>query len=891
MNDSPRCPRCGSPLKANSSDCVACSRDATDPTLMISGASGGSPQLDGPEQAALLHELRATLSPRFTIARPLGAGGMGAVYLGFDPLLKRSIAVKLLLPAMASNESARERFLREAEAAASVAHPNVVGVYDVGTLPESGAPYFVMQFVDGVDLATLLAEGHATPEPQAKRVVGEVAAALAAAHARGLVHRDIKPQNVLIERETGRAVVVDFGISAIVGHGPPVGAKPADSATPLTDNYIGTPTYTSPEHAKGLPLSGQSDVYSLGVMAFELVTGHPPFASPSLFGMLQAHVNSTPVPVRTARQDLDPQFAALIDRCLAKAPDARPTAAEITKALIPDAQPSIEWPPPGLEVLRRRGQWVLWTLGVAAAASLLFILLLASQPTADSAKWEGPERSVIWAPLWGAAHGSPGLVKVDDDVPAIWFFLLALAAAATTAGMAAFAVSATRCGLAVRDALRAGYPRTVVFDAATDWWGDTRALRNGTGLFGLAGSALCRGLVRWRRIAAARVIVTLVVVVFTPWLWVAGLLGGWIRAATTVLPSWEVIVLLAPSIILGALVFAARWPEWRLRVRARSIWTLTPGTLLRSTVSARPEVISSWMRVAGEGKRRPSRRGAFAAPIAAVSVAGGLGATAVATCASLVVLFAGVTHDLHEARHAAYEWVDSFRHDQLRFSAIDGLVGRVGSAASRDQRVRAARSRLGAVRGLIASPRLTDLERGEDAAAADARALRRAGTLAHDSAAVHDANQVEAMVGHLREADPNVVSTRDVMSDPEDPRGLTLVADSTLMPAARAYLAFRALPDGYCANAREVIFGVDPRRLYAVRGAAAALRGVGGIDALEKLAEHRLDLLRRSPLVLLPPGNGAPAWLGPIRWLGLSGLHDRLAVCTRLTAGTPAVRM
>jgi hypothetical protein len=147
---------------------------------------------------------------------------------------------------------------------------------------------------------------------------------------------------------------------------------------------------------------------------------------------------------------------------------------------------------------------------------------------------------------------------------------------------------------------------------------------------------------------------------------------------------------------------------------------------------------------------------------------------------------------------------------------------------------------------------------------------------------VRDAGELEATVAHLREANPNLAAARDVMSDPADPLGLRLVADSALMPASRAYLAFQALPDGYCVNAREVIFGVDPRRLSAVRRAAVMLRRVAGADTLERLAEHRLELLHRSPLVVLPDGYGAPPWLQPIRWLGLSGLHDRLAVCTRL---------
>ena len=183
---------------------------------------------------ALLDELRDALAPGIQLIRPLGAGAMGIVFLARDPLLKRLVAVKVMAPAVADAEM-RARFIREAESSAAVSHPNVAGIHLVGELPESGLPYFVMQFIEGRTLAEDIAVGPIVV-PRAKRLIGEVATALAAAHARGLVHRDVKPANVMIESESDRPVVLDFGISAVLSAGPSADAKLTQAGT-----YLGTP--------------------------------------------------------------------------------------------------------------------------------------------------------------------------------------------------------------------------------------------------------------------------------------------------------------------------------------------------------------------------------------------------------------------------------------------------------------------------------------------------------------------------------------------------------------------------------------------------------------------------------------------------------------------------
>ena len=236
-----------------------------------------------PAAQAIADELRGALAPGIQVLRPLGAGAMGLVFLGRDPLLKRFVAVKVLSPQLAGDSIARARFVRESEASAAVTHPNVAAIYVVGELPGSGTPYYVMQFIEGRSLAEEIAGGGATSELRAKRMIGEIASALEAAHARGLVHRDMKPANIMIEAESDRPVVLDFGISAVLQRD----GMPADARLTSAGSYVGTPTYMSPEQAVGEPVTGQSDVYGLGLIAFELLSGRPPFDGPSVVVMAE----------------------------------------------------------------------------------------------------------------------------------------------------------------------------------------------------------------------------------------------------------------------------------------------------------------------------------------------------------------------------------------------------------------------------------------------------------------------------------------------------------------------------------------------------------------------------------------------------------------------------
>ena len=285
-------------------------------------------------------QLRQQLAPRVVVNGLLGEGAMGAVYRGRDQSLRRDVAIKVLRDDLAADPEARARFMREAQAAAALRHPGVVAVFEVGTIGDDGPPFFIMEFVSGPTLAERYPAGTRAPARDVERTIGEVAAALSAAHEKGLVHRDIKPSNLLIQRETGQVVVADFGISTT--------AQPAagDQRLTATGAYIGTPLYMSPEQAGASAATAASDIYSLGCVAYELLAGRQLFEANSMIALLAAHLKDTPAPLDTLRPDADHVLLALVHRMLAKDPAARPSAREVA-ATLGATEALLEWPPPG----------------------------------------------------------------------------------------------------------------------------------------------------------------------------------------------------------------------------------------------------------------------------------------------------------------------------------------------------------------------------------------------------------------------------------------------------------------------------------------------------------------------------------------------------------------
>jgi len=258
---------------------------------------------------------------RYEIVRHLARGGMAEVYLARDLLLDRPVALKVLFPEFSGNRSFVERFRREARAAANLNHPNIVSIYDWGE--ENGTYFIVMEYIDGLTLREVIrAEGRLAPE-RAAAIGADIAAALQFAHNGGVIHRDVKPGNVLI---SGMVKVTDFGIARA--------NDPQESLT-QTGAVMGTATYFSPEQAQGVAIDPRSDVYSLGVVLYEMVAGRPPFTGESPVAIAYQHVRETPVPVSEHNPHVPPDFAAVVAKAMAKnRGDRYPSAEELRADLV-----------------------------------------------------------------------------------------------------------------------------------------------------------------------------------------------------------------------------------------------------------------------------------------------------------------------------------------------------------------------------------------------------------------------------------------------------------------------------------------------------------------------------------------------------------------------------
>lgn len=255
--------------------------------------------------------LQEAVAGRYAVERELGRGGMGIVYLARDLALDRLVAIKLLPPALATSADRRARFLREARTAARLSHPNIVPIHSV---EEAGDQvFFVMGYVAGQTLGDRIQREGRLAAPEVTRIVREVAWALAYAHRQGVVHRDVKPENILLERDGGRAMVTDFGIAQVSG----------DAADTPAGQVVGTARAVSPEQAAGEPVDGRSDLYSLGITAFLAATGQWPFEGESAAAVLAQHLTQPPPPVLELRPDLPAPLAHAIERCLAKLPADR----------------------------------------------------------------------------------------------------------------------------------------------------------------------------------------------------------------------------------------------------------------------------------------------------------------------------------------------------------------------------------------------------------------------------------------------------------------------------------------------------------------------------------------------------------------------------------------
>ncbi len=346
----------------------------------------GVPGRDANETRAI-QGLQDALGDDFEVKRLLGRGSMAAVYLAREKPLNRFVAVKVLHSGTAEDRTARLRFEREARAAASLSHPNVVQVFRYGELP-NGTPYLVMRFVKGRTMEERLKAEGRLPVDLARQILVDVTSGLAAAHAQGIVHRDVRPANVLWDEDHGAALLTDFGIAAVL-------ATSGEDVTRLTKSgqMIGDPRYLSPEQLLDKDLTELADMYALGVMGYELLTGEGPYEARTSTQWITAHLNAEPRDLRRLRPDVDPDVADLLRRCLNREPNHRPSAADASRVLRGEAAAAVpaveEGPVTGLDqLLKRRVPQFLIASAAAAGGFLGFVGLLVEMGTLGPTSWD-----------------------------------------------------------------------------------------------------------------------------------------------------------------------------------------------------------------------------------------------------------------------------------------------------------------------------------------------------------------------------------------------------------------------------------------------------------------------------------------------------------------------
>ncbi len=288
------CPECGTWNRAAAARCTRCGVTLPEVT---------APPLDVPDDE--LRDLRLATGNRYTVVKKLGSGGMAHVYLARHALLTRPLVIKVLHRTLAKEPEMRERFRREAEAAARLVHPYICAIADMGFAGD--VEYLVMPYYAGGSLADLLSRRKMVPPPTAAAIAAQVACALDYAHRHGVVHRDIKPDNILFD-EDGNVALTDFGIATARFHGR------------LTANgrAMGTPHYMSPEQAMGKLVDGRSDLYAVGLLLYEMLLGTPPFDGEDSYAVGYKHVHETPVPPDQVDTRIPAALSALVVKCLAK---------------------------------------------------------------------------------------------------------------------------------------------------------------------------------------------------------------------------------------------------------------------------------------------------------------------------------------------------------------------------------------------------------------------------------------------------------------------------------------------------------------------------------------------------------------------------------------------
>ena len=354
----------------------------------------------------LRERVTAALSDAYEVGREVGRGGMGVVYRATDRKLRREVAIKVLPPELAYRDDVRQRFLREAQTAAQLSHANIVPIYAVEE--RDGLVCFVMALVDGESLASRIArERQLSPEFTAE-TLRAVADALGYAHGRGIVHRDVKPDNILLDRHSGRPMVTDFGIAR---------AAEGDARLTVTGIAVGTPAYMSPEQAMGeKEIDGRSDLYSLAVVGYHMLCGELPFHASNTPAMLMKHISETPRPIRAQRPDVPAWLTAILECAMAKKPADRFASAHAFR----DALERREGPAPAASPEPPQHASAAWKHAVPRDAVEVARVRL---PRVSRPAPELPAaRSAIEAanPGWSTRDGGPARPPVPAWMPASW---------------------------------------------------------------------------------------------------------------------------------------------------------------------------------------------------------------------------------------------------------------------------------------------------------------------------------------------------------------------------------------------------------------------------------------------------------------------------------------
>ena len=392
------CDHCTTELPDAAQFCFVCGRDILDATAE-SGSEGG-PSAD--TTAELRARLAKTLDGRYKIRRVLGAGGMGVVFLADDRSLGRPVAIKVLPTELSTDKKVVARFRREAKTAASLDHPGIIPVLAVES--EGGLHYFIMKYVAGRTLEAVLREGGPLSIPFVTQALREAAAALGHAHQNGVVHRDVKPANIMLE-DDDRVILTDFGISKVS-----TTSSNATTAARLTDlgMVVGTPHYMAPEQAVGQPVDGRTDQYALAVVGFEMIAGRVPFDDVTPHAIIQHHINAAPPDLASLRPDAPPELIAVISRGLLKAPSNRfATMEEFGAALAGSgsrATGNLEFTVPVANATARDAERVVarapkrWRFASRAAVAVLLLSGLGA-----AAAWVGVGRETPKPPVKASA--------------------------------------------------------------------------------------------------------------------------------------------------------------------------------------------------------------------------------------------------------------------------------------------------------------------------------------------------------------------------------------------------------------------------------------------------------------------------------------------------------